>query len=119
MNTETIKFFKQELMGRMDQLLFQTEQAITEFMAQPPQEIENIDRASSNADQAFKLRIWNRENKLIKKVKEALKRLEDGSYGICELCEEEISLKRLEARPVTTKCIKCKQKEEQLEQLTK
>lgn len=119
MDIKAIKFFKQQLMDRMDDLLSQAEQAITESMTQTTREIENIDLASSNADQAFKLRIRNRESKLIKKVRKALRRIEDGSYGICEHCEEEIPLKRLEARPVTTKCIKCKGKEEQLELLVK
>ena len=56
-----------------------------------------------------------RESKLIKKIKQALERIENGTYGICESCGEEISVKRLKARPVTTQCIECKAKEEALE----
>jgi DnaK suppressor protein len=61
------------------------------------------------------LRIRDRENKLIKKIKKALDRIENGTFGICEKCGEDISVKRLKARPVTTHCIDCKTKEEAFE----
>jgi len=61
------------------------------------------------------LRIRDRERKLIIKIQEALDRIEDGSFGVCETCGEEISQKRLEARPVTTQCIDCKSEAEQRE----
>jgi DnaK suppressor protein len=61
------------------------------------------------------LRIRDREAKLIKKIREALERIENDTYGICESCGEDISIKRLKARPVTTQCIDCKSKEEALE----
>ncbi len=71
------------------------------------------DRATAESDRAFTLRIRDRERRLIKKVKEALQRIEDGTYGLCEECGEEISLSRLKARPVTRLCINCKAKQEQ------
>jgi DnaK suppressor protein len=52
---------------------------------------------------------------LIKKIKKALERFENGTFGICEVCEEEISIERLKARPVTTQCIECKTREEDME----
>jgi DnaK suppressor protein len=61
------------------------------------------------------LRIRDRENKLIKKIKAALDRIDDDTFGICEKCGEDISLKRLEVRSVTTRCINCKTKEEVVE----
>ena len=73
------------------------------------------DRASLEADRNFMLRIRDRENKLIKKIKKALDRIETGSFGVCEKCGEDISVKRLKARPVTTLCIACKTKEEAFE----
>jgi DnaK suppressor protein len=75
------------------------------------------DRASLESDRNFTLRIRDRERKLIIKIKEALERLEAGTYGICEACGEEISDKRLEARPVTTLCIDCKKRQESDEKL--
>jgi DnaK suppressor protein len=73
------------------------------------------DRASLESDRNFMLRIRDREAKLIKKIKKALARIDNGSFGICETCGEEISIERLRARPVTTQCIECKTKEEALE----
>ena len=73
------------------------------------------DRASLETDWNFMLRIRNRERKLAGKIRKALLRIENGTFGICEKCEEEISFKRLEARPVTTQCIDCKTKEETYE----
>jgi DnaK suppressor protein len=61
------------------------------------------------------LRIRDRESKLIKKIKKALLRVENDTFGICESCGENISAKRIKARPVTTQCIECKTKEEALE----
>ncbi len=70
------------------------------------------DRASLEADRNFTLRIRDRERKLILKIQEALKRLEEGEYGICESCGEKIDKARLKARPVTTLCIDCKSTQE-------
>jgi DnaK suppressor protein len=58
------------------------------------------------------LRIRDRERTLIGKIREALERIEDGTYGICEECGEEITAERLKARPVTTLCIECKKRQE-------
>ncbi len=75
------------------------------------------DRATLESDRNFTLRIRDRERRLIGKIKEALERIENGTYGICESCEEDISEKRLKARPVTTLCIDCKTKQEDEEKL--
>jgi len=61
------------------------------------------------------LRIRDRESKLIKKIKKALARIENGTFGTCETCGEDISIERMKARPVTSQCIDCKSKEEALE----
>ena len=61
------------------------------------------------------LRIRDRERKLISKIDKALDRIEDGTFGICEECGEEITEGRLKARPVTTFCIGCKEEQEKLE----
>ncbi len=75
------------------------------------------DRATAESDRSFTLRIRDRERKLITKIQEALKRMDDGEYGICEECGEEISLARLKARPVTTLCVACKAKQEEGEKI--
>ena len=73
------------------------------------------DQASAEAEQNFSMRIREREQRLIKKIDEALARIDQNIYGICERCEEEIPYPRLKARPVTTLCISCKTLEEQEE----
>jgi DnaK suppressor protein len=73
------------------------------------------DRAALETDRNFTLRIRDRERKLITKIREAIERLEAGTYGYCEICGGEISEKRLIARPVTTMCIACKSRQEALE----
>jgi len=70
------------------------------------------DQATMETDRNFDLRIRDRERKLIKKVDQALNRIKDGSFGICESCGGNISAKRLQARPVTTLCIDCKTSQE-------
>jgi DnaK suppressor protein len=69
------------------------------------------------SDRNFELRIRDRERKLIGKIREALDRIEDGTFGICEACGEYISEQRLKARPVTTLCIECKKKQENEERV--
>ena len=73
------------------------------------------DQASAEAEQNFSMRIREREQRLVKKIDEALERMNQDIYGICERCEEEIPYPRLKARPVTTLCINCKTLEEQEE----
>jgi DnaK suppressor protein len=73
------------------------------------------DRATMESDRNLTLRIRDRERKLRNKIEEALARIEDGTFGICESCGETIGDKRLEARPVTTLCVNCKSSQEDQE----
>lgn len=76
---------------------------------------DEMDLASSEYLQSFEFRLRGREKSLLSKLDLALKKIEDGSFGICEICEEPIGKKRLEARPETTLCIKCKEDQEREE----
>jgi len=73
------------------------------------------DQASAETDMNFDLRIKDRERRLIKKIDQALERIKAGEFGLCEACGGDISIKRLQARPVTTLCIECKTAQEQEE----
>ena len=73
------------------------------------------DRANYEFERNTTLRIRDRERKLIKKIREAIQRVDDGTYNECEECSEPIGKMRLDARPVTTLCIECKQAQEQKE----
>jgi DnaK suppressor protein len=75
------------------------------------------DRATAESDRAFTLRLRDRERKLIKKINQALQRIEDGDFGVCQECGEDISVPRLKARPMTTLCIHCKSKQEEDEKV--
>lgn len=99
---------KRELMDDIERTVHTLQDEATVF-ADPN------DRASQESDIALELRNRDRERKLIKKIDEALKRIEDGEYGYCDNCGVEIGLKRLEARPTATLCIDCKTLEEMRE----
>ena len=109
------EFFKQYLTDRLEELLNQADSTVSGMTAPKENFPDPTDRAALEADRNFMLRIRDRESKLIKKIKGALKRIESDTYGICESCGEDITIKRLKARPVTTQCIDCKSKEEALE----
>ncbi|MFC1799268.1 RNA polymerase-binding protein DksA [Thermodesulfobacteriota bacterium] len=115
MKKKDIKYFEQLLSDQLEELLSQAGDTVTGMTAPKENFPDPTDRASLEADRNFMLRIRDRESKLIKKIKKALQRIEDGTFGTCEACGEEISFKRLKARPVTTQCIDCKTKEEALE----
>lgn len=76
---------------------------------------DEMDLASSEYIQSMALRFRGREKVFLEKIERALKKIRDGSFGVCENCEEEISAKRLEARPETTLCIRCKEEQERTE----
>lgn len=75
------------------------------------------DQAAAEINRNFMLRLRERERKLLKKIDKALEKMDSGTYGICETCGQEIGVKRLEARPVTTLCIECKTEQEAEEKL--
>ena len=115
MDTNTIQYFKELLLNQMEELLDKADLAVLEALSADSQNSDPLDVASENMNTAFKFRIRDRENKLIKKIKIALSKIESGEYGICEVCEEEISFERLKARPVAALCIDCKIKLEKEE----
>ncbi len=115
MKEEDLKYFKTLLTDRLNELLSHADSTV-EGMTKPKENFADpTDRASHEAERSFELRIRDREHKLIKKIKKALVRIENGTFGVCEVCEEDISIERLKARPVTTHCIDCKTREEDME----
>lgn len=117
MKQKDIDYFKELLTNRLNELLEQADDTVAGMTNEDDSFPDPTDRAAHESDRNFTLRIRDREHKLIKKIKAALDRIEDGTFGLCEICEEEISLERLKARPVTTRCIKCKTKEEEMEKV--
>ncbi len=115
MKDKDLEFFKNLLSERLDDLISHADSTVTGMTVPKENFADPTDRASHEANRNFELRIRDREHKLIKKVKKALKRIEDDAFGICETCGDDISVARLKARPVTTQCIECKTREEVLE----
>ena len=115
MKKKDIEYFRKFLEKRLEELLSHADNTVSGMTTPKENFPDPTDRASLEADRNFMLRIRDRENKLIKKIKKALDRIETGSFGVCEKCGEDISVKRLKARPVTTLCIACKTKEEAFE----
>ncbi len=112
MKKKDVDYFKDFLNNRLGELLSHADDTVS-GMTQPKENFPDpTDRASLESERNFMLRIRDRENKLIKKIRSALDRIENGTFGVCEECGENISIKRLKARPVTTQCIDCKTKEE-------
>ena len=109
--------FRKLLNGRLDELLNQANETVGIMSNHKDNLPDPSDRATLESDRNFTLRIRDRERKLIGKIKEALERIETGTYGICEECGEEISEARLKARPVTTLCIDCKKRQENEEKV--
>lgn len=111
------EYFRKLLAKRLNALLEDANKTVSGMTDQGASFPDPTDRASLESDRNFELRIRDRERKLIGKIKEALDRLDQGTFGICESCGEEISEQRLKARPVTTLCIACKKRQENEEKL--
>jgi DnaK suppressor protein len=77
-----------------------------------PEDKDEVDQANADIEQSMRMQLKNREIFTLKKINESLRRIEDGTYGRCDTCDEYIELKRLMARPTTTLCISCKEEEE-------
>ncbi|MFO7736845.1 MAG: RNA polymerase-binding protein DksA [Desulfatiglandaceae bacterium] len=110
-------FFRDLLNQRLNELLEDANKTLSGMSDQTENFPDPTDRASMESDRNFELRIRDRERKLISKIKDALERLEVGTYGICEQCGEDITEERLKARPVTTLCIECKKMQETQEKV--
>jgi len=115
MKKKDIEFFRKLLTQRLENLLAEASETVSGMTGEIVNFPDPTDRAALEADRNFMLRIRDRERKLILKIRGALERIENGTYGICESCSQEVTVKRLKARPVTTQCIDCKTKEEAME----
>jgi DnaK suppressor protein len=112
MNKKKLAFFKKLLNERLQTLLAEAEKTVSDMTDFKETFPDPTDRASLESDRNFMLRIRDRERKLVLKIEEAMERIENGTFGICDSCGGDISEARLKARPVTTQCIECKKQEE-------
>src|ERR671937_1692630 len=111
-----LKRFKDILLARKKEILRNAQRTLSEDMTLESDDLpDEMDLASSEYLQSFTFRLRGREKSFLDKIQKALLKIEDGTFGKCEECEEEISLKRLEARPETNLCIRCKEDQERVE----
>lgn len=116
MKKTELKRFKKILEEKRETLIKNAQQTMAEDMTLDSNDLpDEMDLASSEYIQSFTFRLRGREKSFIDKIQLALKKIEDGSFGVCDTCGEEISVKRLEARPETTLCIRCKEDQERAE----
>ena len=108
--------FKTILLEQKRQLILQANETVSRESANGQGQMPDYtDVASIESDRTFHLRIRDRERKLLQKIDQALERIEEGTFGLCERCGSDIGGERLKARPVTTFCINCKTKLEEVE----
>lgn len=110
-----LEYFRQKLVSWKKSLIGQSKDTLEDLRHGGLNQPDQIDRASLESDKALELRTRDRARKLISKIDEALKRIEDGSYGYCEETGDPIGLDRLEARPVTTLSIEAQERHERME----
>ena len=111
-----LKRFRQILMEKKGALLRNAQRTLDEGMTLDAADLpDEMDLASSEYLQSFTFRLRGREKTFLKKIDHAMNKLDAGTFGICEECGEDISLKRLEARPETALCIRCKEDQERME----
>lgn len=114
MNPKQVEYFKIKLINWRDQILKECSETITD-MQDNQIEADLIDAAAKEVDHTITLRARDRERKLLKKIDDALRRIESGTYGYCEETGEPISLKRLDARPIATLSIEAQERHEREE----
>lgn len=117
MNEEKLEYFRGILLEEKRSLLEEAGRTVNEMTSDTTNFPDPTDRATQESDRTFELRIRDRERRLMNKIEEALERINSGTFGICEVCEEDISEARLKARPVTTLCIDCKMEQEKKERM--
>ncbi|HWO25180.1 MAG TPA: TraR/DksA C4-type zinc finger protein [Kofleriaceae bacterium] len=116
LNKKELKRFQEMLEEKRKVVVERARQMLSEGMVLDANDLpDEMDLASSEYIQSFEFRLRGREKSLLSKLDLALKKIDDGTFGICEVCDEPIGKKRLEARPETSLCIKCKEDQEREE----
>ena len=110
-------YFRRKLLLWRDEILRSTKETLQHLHDESAQHADIADRASSETERALELRARDRQRKLIAKIDAAIMRLDDGTYGYCEETGEQISLKRLDARPIATLSVEAQERHERRERV--
>ena len=119
MNERQLEYFRQQLLKWKRSILSEAEGTLAVLQNEPLREPDLNDRASSETDWSIELRTRDRQRKLISKIDAALRRIDDGEYGYCEVTGEPISLGRLEARPIATMTVEAQERHERQEKVSR
>jgi len=119
MNADQLAYFRQKLLRWKDDILKEAADTMAQLKDGPIQEADLNDRASSETDWSIHLRTRDRQRKLVSKIDAALRRIDSGEYGFCEVTGEPISLARLEARPVATMTVEAQERHERNERISR
>ncbi|UAL09412.1 RNA polymerase-binding protein DksA [Caulobacter segnis] len=117
MNERQLEYFKQKLLAWKEEILRESRETVSHLQKETENHADLADRASSETDRALELRTRDRQRKLISKIDQALRRVEDGSYGYCEETGEPIGLARLDARPTATLSLEAQERHERRERV--
>jgi DnaK suppressor protein len=117
MNERQLEYFRQKLLGWKDDILRETRETVTHLQSDTENHPDFADRASSETDRALELRTRDRQRKLIAKIDDALRRIDERAYGYCEETGEPISLARLEARPIAVLGLEAQERHERRERV--
>jgi DnaK suppressor protein len=117
MNDRQLEYFKNKLLAWKEEILRESRETVSHLQKETENHADLADRASSETDRALELRTRDRQRKLISKIDQALRRVEDGSYGYCEETGEPIGLARLEARPTATLSLEAQERHERRERV--
>ncbi len=115
MNARQREYFRRKLQAWRVELLQESTETLKNLQSESLAVPDMADRASKETDRALELRTRDRQRKLIAKIDEALRRIDDGTYGYCEETDEPISLRRLEARPIATLSLEAQERHERME----
>jgi DnaK suppressor protein len=118
LSKEKLKKFRRVFEAQKKSILFNDRVLREDFSVCVDDRFDEIDQATTDIEQSMRMRLCNREILYLKKIDEALARMDDGVFGLCEECGEDIEIRRLEARPTATLCVSCKEEQERREILT-
>ena len=119
MSDEQLAYFREKLLDWKEAIIRESRDTMAQLKSGPMRESDVTDRASSETDWAIELRTRDRQRKLIAKIDAALRRIETGEYGFCEVTGEPISLARLEARPIATMTVEAQERHERHERVSR
>ena len=117
MNERQLDYFRHKLLDWKEDILRESRETVTHLQSETENHPDLADRASSETDRALELRTRDRQRKLIAKIDEAFRRIDEGAYGYCEETGEPIGLARLEARPIATSGVEAQERHERRERV--